>query len=43
MKRAVKKFVQEIVRGESYRYYPLCQYVVAAPGVCGRRIGDGAG
>ncbi len=27
----------EIVGGEPYRYFPLGEYVVRAPGVCGRR------
>jgi uncharacterized protein (DUF433 family) len=29
--------VQEIVGGELYEFYPLGDYVVAAPGVCGGR------
>ena len=29
--------VREIYGGEPYEYYPLGQYVVAAPGVCGGR------
>lgn len=29
--------VTEIVGGEPYRYYPLGNYVVRAPGVCGGR------
>jgi uncharacterized protein (DUF433 family) len=29
--------VRELVGGESYEYYPLGQYVVVAPGVCGGR------
>jgi uncharacterized protein (DUF433 family) len=31
------KLVREIYEGEVYEYYPLGQYVVAAPGVCGGR------
>lgn len=29
--------IHEVVGGESYEYYPLGEYVVAAPGVCGGR------
>jgi uncharacterized protein (DUF433 family) len=29
--------VHEVVGGESYDYYPLGDYIVAAPGVCGGR------
>lgn len=29
--------VTEIVGGEPYEYYPLGQYVVRAPGICGGR------
>jgi uncharacterized protein (DUF433 family) len=29
--------VHEIVGGEPYEYYPLSEYIVAAPGVCGGR------
>ena len=29
--------IREIYGGEPYEYYPLGQYVVAAPGVCGGR------
>jgi len=29
--------VCEIVGGEPYEYYPLGEYIVAAPGVCGGR------
>ena len=32
-----KILVREVVGGESYEYYPLGEYVVAAPGVCGGR------
>ena len=31
------KLVTETVGNESYRYYPLGQYVARAPGVCGGR------
>jgi uncharacterized protein (DUF433 family) len=31
------KLMRELVGGESYEYYPLGQYIVAAPGVCGGR------
>jgi uncharacterized protein (DUF433 family) len=34
---ASTKLVREMVGGESYEYYPLGQYIVAAPGVCGGR------
>lgn len=37
MKKTSQKFVREMVGGEPYEYYPLGQYVVAAPGVCGGR------
>lgn len=29
--------VRETLHGEPYEYYPLGQYIVAAPGVCGGR------
>ena len=29
--------VTEIVGGEAYQYYPMGEYVVRAPGVCGGR------
>ena len=29
--------VCEVVGGEPYEYYPLGEYIVAAPGVCGGR------
>ena len=29
--------VCELVGGEPYEYYPLGEYIVAAPGVCGGR------
>jgi uncharacterized protein (DUF433 family) len=32
-----RKLVREIVGGEPYDYYPLGEYVVCAPGVCGGR------
>lgn len=31
------KLVREMVGGESYEYFPLGNYVVRAPGVCGGR------
>jgi len=31
------ELVQERYGGELYEYYPLGQYIVAAPGVCGGR------
>jgi len=31
------KLVREMVGGEPYEYYPLGEYVVRAPGVCGGR------
>ena len=31
------QLVQEEYGGEIYEYYPLGQYIVAAPGVCGGR------
>lgn len=31
------ELITEIVGGEPYAYYPLGQYVVRAPGVCGGR------
>lgn len=34
---AKPQLVQEIYRGELCEYYPLGQYIVAAPGVCGGR------
>lgn len=33
----VPELVQEMVGGEAYEYYPLGEYIVAAPGVCGGR------
>jgi uncharacterized protein (DUF433 family) len=32
-----RKLVREIIGGEPYDYYPLGEYVVCAPGVCGGR------
>ena len=37
MAKAGKRLVHETVGDESYNYYPLGKYVVAAPGVCGGR------
>src|SRR5437870_5113871 len=37
VKSISKKLVREMVGGKSYEYYPLGQYIVAAPGVCGGR------
>jgi uncharacterized protein (DUF433 family) len=37
VKSASTKLVREMMGGESYEYYPLGQYIVAAPGVCGGR------
>ncbi len=31
------EFKTEIIDGEPYRYYPLGQHIVRAPGVCGGR------
>ena len=36
-KNVPTKLVCEMEGGESYEYYPLGQYIVAAPGVCGGR------
>lgn len=36
-KTVVMELVREHHGGEVYEYYPLGQYVVAAPGVCGGR------
>lgn len=33
----MSRLVTETVNGESYQYYPLGDYVVRAPGVCGDR------
>jgi hypothetical protein len=35
MKSTAKQLVREIIEGEPYEYYPLGQYIVVAPGVCG--------
>ncbi len=32
-----QELVSEIYGGEVYEYYPLGEYIVAAPGVCGGR------
>ncbi|MBI3536410.1 MAG: DUF433 domain-containing protein [Chloroflexi bacterium] len=32
-----RKLVRENVNGETYEYYPLGKYIVAAPGICGGR------
>ena len=32
-----KRLVCEIVGGEPYEYFPLGQYIVAAPDICGGR------
>ena len=37
VKNASTKLVREKMGGESYEYYPLGQYIVVAPGVCGGR------
>ena len=37
VKSASTKLVREMRGGESYEYYPLGQYIVTAPGVCGGR------
>jgi len=37
MEWTIGELVCEIVGGEPYGYYPLGEYVVAAPGVCGGR------
>ncbi len=34
---AHKELVREMRGGEPYEYYPLGEYIVAAPGVCGGR------
>lgn len=33
----MNKLVSEVINGELYQYYPLGEYVVRAPGVCGGR------
>src|SRR6267143_7330009 len=37
MAKKAKRLIHEIVGGEDYSYYPIGQYIVAAPGVCGGR------
>lgn len=37
MKQTTRKLVCEQVAGETYEYYPLGQYIVVAPSVCGGR------
>ena len=37
MTKATRKLVREVVGGEPYEYYPLGDYIVAAPGICGGR------
>jgi len=37
MIKAAKRLVREMVRGKPYEYYPLGEYIVAAPGICGGR------
>lgn len=37
MTRTAKHLIREMVAGEPYEYYPLGQYIVVAPGVCGGR------
>lgn len=32
-----QELVREVRGGEAYAYYPLGEYVVAAPGICGGR------
>lgn len=36
-KTSQKKLAREMYGGEFYEYYPLGEYIVAAPGVCGGR------
>ena len=36
-KRREPPLVREMLGGEPYEYYPLGEYVVSAPGVCGGR------
>ena len=35
MRKAAKQLIHEVVGSESYDYYPLGDYVVSAPGICG--------
>ena len=37
MKFSKVHIVREIFGGESYEYYPLGNYIVASPGICGGR------
>ena len=37
MRKAAKQLIHEVVGSESYDYYPLGDYVVSAPGICGGR------
>jgi uncharacterized protein (DUF433 family) len=37
MTKRSKKLIREVIDGKSYAYYPLGNYIVAAPGVCGGR------
>ena len=37
MQRTAKQLVREMIEDEPYEYYPLGQYIVVAPGVCGDR------
>ena len=37
MMKAAKRLVREMVRGKTYEYFPLGEYIVAAPGICGGR------
>jgi uncharacterized protein (DUF433 family) len=37
MMKAAKRLVREMVKGKPYEYYPLGEYIVAAPGICGGR------
>ena len=37
MSQASKPLVHEVVGGESYDYYPLGNFIVSAPGICGGR------
>ena len=37
MVKSAKKLVCEMVQGKPYEYYPLGEYIVAAPGICGGR------
>ena len=35
--KSAKQLIHEVVGSESYDYYPLGDYVVSAPGICGGR------